>query len=742
MNYEDDKDIAARCRRCYRIAEDTEAEGRQERLDDIRFVRLRDQWPGYAAQGRNIPGRERPMLVVNRLMQFRNQVINEIRMASPNIRVRPVDDQADIEVAEVYEGIIRHISSISNADAAIDTAAEWQVDTGLGFIEVGTEYIEDTWDQEIIIQRCEDPFKWWIDPNSRSVDGSDMDWALYALDMPKDDFEQKYPQIDPQDFTYLDYSDFNGWLTKDTVRVGKYYWIEKEAVKEANPATGQKVTRFKRRCYVSIIAGDKEIERTEILFRGEAFIPVIPVYGLDTVIQGKRHLEGLIRNGKDPQRMLNFAKSASAEHVALVTKAPWVGTAEQFEGRPEWDDPNTPWAKMVYNPVSHMGTPLAAPNRANPPSPNNAWIQIEQQAIQDMQAALGIYDAALSANPNEQSGRALLSLQRQASQGTFHFSDNLGRSLKHLAKIIVGMVPMYYDAPRVARIIGEDGGQEYAQLDPTQPQAMMQATDQTGAIQKIYNLGVGRYDVVVDVGPSYATRRQESSEAAMQLVQSVPQIMGVAGDLIIKQMDWPLSQEISDRVKKSLPPNIVQDQEQQTPESQQAAQQMHTMASQMEHMSQVIQQLQDERQLKEAELHIKQFEAQTHRLAATKESPQAEPDHIANELAYVRQHADVDIAEQRLMLEKDKLDKDYQLRLLDLAMRYQGQQEAEEEVEETQGEQPDPLGTLSESMQTVMNALAESQGKVTETLAILAKPKKKSIVFSPEGRPVGIEDAE
>ena len=688
LNDDPDKDdIPGQLRKRFRLADDAEAQGRAERREDIRFVRLREQWPSYAVAGRNIPGRERPMLVDNRLLAYRNQVINEIRMNSPGMRVRPVDDQADIKTAEVFEGLIRHTMAISNGDAAIDTAAEWQVDTGLGYIYIEPDYCDsESWDQELFIRRVEDPMLHWHDPNDHSLDGSEAMFHIMAIDMPKAEFREEYPDVDVTSYAPLDYAGYDGWITKDTVRVAKYWWIQKETITATHPETGKKVKRYKKRCFVSIVAGDKELDRTELLFSGgEAYIPVVPVYGLDTFVDGRRCLEGLIRNAKDQQRMLNYATSAKAEHVALVTKSPWIGTAEQFEGHNEWDDPNTPWAKMVYNAVDHMGNPLPPPQRGASPSPDSAWIQIEQQAILAIQASMGIYEGALGANPNEQSGKALLSVQRQQSQGTFHFSDNLGRSLKHLAKLLVLMYPKYYDVPRIARIIGEDGGQEHAQIDPTQPQAVTQQQDATGAIKTIYNLGVGKYDVVCDVGPSYATKRQESAESMMQVLQTPlgQGLAAVAGDMIVKQFDWPMSQELSERVKKSMDPKLTQDDGQQPPpEVMQAQQQMEQMAQQMEHLSQVIQQLQDERQMREAELQIKQYEAETHRIAATKETPEAEPG-MKDELEYTKAHAAHELEERRVALEYLKAERDYKLELMRLGLDAK-QAEAEEEAGEAE----------------------------------------------------------
>jgi hypothetical protein len=682
----DQNDIPAVCRFRFRLAEDAESESRADRRDDIRFVRLREQWPSYAVRGRNQPGRERPMLVDNRLMAYRNQVINEIRQNTPSIKVRPADDSADVKTAEILDGCIRHIMAVSGGDIAIDTAAEWQVDCGIGYILVEPDWADgESFDQELYVRRVAEPDRWWIDPRPTDVDGSGLEWAISCFDTPKDEFKRQYPHAKAISTTILDYGSYDGWITKETVRIAKYYWIKKEPYKAQNPYTGQSVTRYRKTVWCSLVAGDEELERTEILFsNGDAWIPLIPVYGLDTYIEGKRYIEGLIRNAKDPQRLLNYVESAKAEHAALVTKSPWIGTAEQFEGRPEWDDPNTPYAKMVYNATSHMGQPLPPPQRGASPSPDTAWVQMEQQAILSIQACLGIYEGALGNNPNDQSGRALQSIQRQQSQGTFHFSDNLSRSIRHLGRILVSMIPRYYSREMVARIIGEDGTQDSARIDPNMPQSVNEYRDENGAIQRIYNLGVGRYDVVCDVGPSYATRRQESVETALELLKT-PLGQGVAmsgGDLVIKQLDMPLSQDLAERYQKGMDPKFTADENAaQSPEMMQAQQQMQQMAQQMEQMSAMFQDLKTEHDIKMQELQIKAYEAETHRIAATKETPEEGPG-IKEELEYTRAHADHELQERRLALDYLKAERDYKLELMRLGLDAQQAEAAEEMGEE------------------------------------------------------------
>ena len=120
----------------FKASADAESAGRIERLDDIKFVRLGEQWPEAVKRDRERPGAERPMLTINRLFQFRNQVINEIRQNSPSIKFKQADGEGHEKAAEMREDLLRQIQQSSNAEIAYDTATEWQVDTGLGYFRI------------------------------------------------------------------------------------------------------------------------------------------------------------------------------------------------------------------------------------------------------------------------------------------------------------------------------------------------------------------------------------------------------------------------------------------------------------------------------------------------------------------------------------------------------------------------------------------------------------------------------
>ena len=610
-----DADMLNEIRKRFDEAMEFETANRQMFIDDIKFTRLGIQWTEAAAYDRNRPGQERPMLVVNRLLQYRNRVVNQIRQNTPSIRFRPANDQADQQTAEVLMGIVRHIQDNSNASIAYDTAIEWSVDCGLGYIRVRNDWADsESWDQEIYIDRIPDPLKVYYDPCSKSVDGSDAEWCVIAEEISKDDFKRLYPDVDMTNFDSSGNGDAQGWYTENTVRIAEYYYIEHEDVEIADPYDPSRVRiADKRRCMWCKVTGDKILERGEI---PTCYIPVIPVMGQEFWMQGKRYLAGLTRNAKDAQRLYNYYLSANAENVALSPKAPFIGVAGQFESDPNWGSANkTSLAYLEYDPVSIAGNLVGPPQRAQPPQASSAIMQAVQLAENDIMQSMGIYQPTLGDQSNETSGRALALRQKQADTNVFHFQDNLNRSIRQVGRVILDMIPHVYDRARVARIIGEDGSARTVRLDPNLPQAS--AYTDNPAIDSIYNPTIGRYDVVCDAGPSYATKRDEAANMMLALTQANPNLFGLIGDLMVKNMDWPGAEEIARRLQLMLPPNLqpqAQNGDKIPPEVLQAQQQMEQLAGQMEHMSAEIQSLRDDRMLEIQRVEREWYDSQTKRM--------------------------------------------------------------------------------------------------------------------------------
>ena len=652
-------DILATARARLDLAVSALSESREDEIDDLRFYAGSPdnqwQWPADvlatrgAVQGQTINAR--PCLTINKLPQHVRQVTNDQRQNRPGAKVIPVDDNADVEVADVFNGMIRHIEYISDADVAYDTACENQVAYGEGYIRLLTEYCDDaTFDQDIKIGRIRNSFSVYMDPLIQDPTGADAKWCFVTEDIPKAEFERMYPDAAPittlQSLGVGDQS-ISNWLNEDTIRIADYYYIDYDrATLNLYPGNMTAFAGTPEDKQLRAIYGkpkrSRESDRPkvkyckingyEILEEHEwagKWIPVIRIVGNEFEVDGRLYVSGLVRNAKDAQRMYNYWVSQEAEMLALAPKAPFIGYGGQFEGyEDKWKTANTNnWPYLEVNPdvTDGQGAVLPLPARAQPPMASSGLLQAKAGSAEDIKATTGQYNASLGMGSNERSGRAILARQREGDVGTYHYGDNLARGVRHIARQLVDLIPKIYDTQRIARIIGEDGETKMVKINPDQPEPVNRIMDEQGVvIEKIYNPGVGKYDVVAITGPGYATKRQEALEAMAQLLQGNPQLWQVAGDLFVKNMDWPGAQEMSKRFAKTIDPKILAEDDK-SPELQAAEQQIQAMGAEMDQMHNMLQNVSksievQEQERKDFEAQVKAYEAETKRLAAVQAS--------------------------------------------------------------------------------------------------------------------------
>ncbi len=642
------------------------SESREDEIDDLKFFAGSPdnhwQWPPDvlstrgAVQGQTINAR--PCLTVNKLPQHVRQVTNDQRQNRPSGKVIPADDRADVQVAEILDGVVRHIEYMSDADVAYDTACESQTVFGEGYIRLLTVYNDDnSFDQDIRIGRIRNSFSVYLDPTHQDPCGADATWGFITEDLLHDEYEQQFPDANPisslQNLGIGDQS-LQHWIAEKTIRIAEYFYFDHA------PATlhlyPNNVTSFagtsedamntrqfgkalrsrmvmRRKVMWCKTNGYEKLE--ESVWPGQ-WIPIIKVIGNEFEVDGRVYLSGIVRNAKDAQRMYNYWTSQEAEMLALAPKAPFIGYGGQFEGyENQWKTANTQnWPYLEVNPdvTDGNGAVLPLPARAAPPLAQTGLLQAKMGASDDIKATTGQYDASLGATSNERSGKAILARERQTDTGTYHYVDNLARAVRHVTRQIVDLIPKIYDTQRIARIIGLDGETGMVKFDPTQQSPVREIRDpQNGiVIERIYNPGVGKYDVCVTTGPNYATKRQEALEAMAQLLQGNPQLWQVAGDLFIKNMDWPGAQEMAKRFAKTIDPKLMDGQDD-SPELQAAKMQIQQMGQEMEAMHQMLQNVSksieaQEQQRKDFEARIKAFDADTRRIAAVQQG--MSPDQI------------------------------------------------------------------------------------------------------------------
>jgi hypothetical protein len=677
-----DKDTAhklSQMRSRFKMAVAAYSDTREDQLDDLRFMAGSSdnhyQWPADvlsvrgSVQGQTINAR--PCLTINKLPQHVRQVTNEQRQNRPSPNVIPVDDDADIEVAEIFDGMIRHIEYISDADVAYDTACDNQVTYGEGYIRILTEYCDETsFDQDIKIGRIRNSFSVYMDPTIQDPCGADAEWCFITEDILKADYERMYPNAMPVSSIMVQGvgdQALSQWLSETTVRIAEYFYCDYKAetlnlypdgttTYQGTPQDkmlrqmGLKPTRQRKlqakRIKWCKTNGYEIIEERE--WAG-AYIPVIRVIGNEWSIEGQLEISGLVRNAKDAQRMYNYWVSQEAEMLALAPKAPFIGYGGQFEGYEEkWKTANTqnyPYLEVNPDVTDGAGNILPLPQRAQPPMAQTGLIQAKMGASEDIKAATGQYNASLGMTSNERSGRAILARQREGDVGTYHYVDNLARAIRHVGRQLVDLIPKIYDTQRIARVIGVDGESKMVRLDPNQPEPVRKMVNEQGVVvAKIYNPGVGKYDVKVTTGPSYLTKRQESMDAMSQILQGNPNLWAAAGDLFVKNMDWPGAQEMAQRLKKMIDPKLLQEED--DPALQAANQQIQAMQQQMEQMYNMLQNV--GKSMEAQKLRIDEYNAETKRIQAVQAgmTPDQVQDVVMQTLKDVMTAGDMVVAQQ------------------------------------------------------------------------------------------------
>jgi hypothetical protein len=658
----------ATARKRWRQSAEYEAELRRDMLDDLRFYNA-EQWPTNIKQDRVLDGR--PCLTINRLPQFCRQVLNQARQQRPAITYNPVGDGADVDTAEVFQGIARSIERQSRAPQAYGQAGEHQVIFGRGWLRVRADYIApDSFDQEILIESPEDAFTVYPDIASVLPDGRDALWGFLIARMPWHEYKVTYPNAERAsliDWTSIG-DEAEDWVNETGVILAEYYYIElvpaelaeflvqlpgegpplklttySDFIKKADTDPGpngeppritvlRKRPTVKRQLKWAVINGVDILEGNLDLTAGKdlpgSYIPLVPMQGEKLMVNGRRNLRGMVRDAKDPQRTYNFWVSAETEMIALAPRAPVIGAVGQFETTKEqWlvaNRRNFPF--LEYDPIDINGNLVPAPAR-NPFDPNVLpIIQATQQADTDLKSVIGMFDASQERS-REQSGKAILARQAQGEQGTSHFLQHQAMAIEQIGRILLEWIPVYYDQPRIVRVIGLDDNERDVLVHAGNPQAAQQALDEAQqnplyqAVGKVFDLSVGRYDVSVSVTPSFQSRREEAVSAMTSLIQSFPMAAPYALDVITKNMDWPGARELSERFKYLVPPEA---RDQNSPIPPQAQQQIGQMKQALQQAQQVIQQLQQKIDTKQVEqqgqAQIRQMELQSNeRLAGMKQ---------------------------------------------------------------------------------------------------------------------------
>ena len=618
MAYQDtNNDKITEAIKFWRLVNDSDSTNRAEALQDVKFA-AGDQWPVEIQNSRNLESR--PCLTINKIDAYIRQVTNQQRMQRPRIKVHPVNNLADYKIAQVIEGITRHIEVNSNADTAYDTAFDYAVRMGWGYWRINYKYVsEDSFDQEIYIDAIDNPFTVYFDPNSIRPDGSDAERCLITTVLDKKIFREMYPGAnDGANFQQRSTGDDTAaWVTKEDIRLAEYFYIEREKARLFLLSDGTSAFADSDRFFERVEAAGLTVVDERDSFRKAVkwckmtamevleektwagkYIPIVPCYGAQVIVDDKRKKYGLVRFAKDPQRMYNFWRTSMTESVALAPKAKWLLAEGQDEGHEnEWAMANIKSMPVLrYKQKDIEGQPAPPPTRLQPEPPPVGIMEAAGAISADLQMVLGILDPNQLPSGNI-SGKALMGQQAQVDLSNFHFYDNMTRSIKHTGKIILDLIPKIYDTQRVMRIIGSDG------------QPDMTTINEQSAIGEVLNdVTVGEYDVVMDTGPGFQSKRQQAVEAMMPLLTGNSELFNIAGDLVFRNMDFPGADVIADRLAALNPMAQIDEKSDIPPEAQ----------MRLAQSEQMIQQLQQQLQAAGLEINNRMQVAQIKEEGATK----------------------------------------------------------------------------------------------------------------------------
>lgn len=636
----DDEKIVQQAQERFKYAMEWESNFRERFTEDIKFYYGDSengyQWPGDVRKSRDID--KKPVLTINKTRVFCLQVLNEARQNKPAIKVKPVGEKASYEGAEVCSGIIRHIEYNSNAQNAYDNATTTQVQGGIGYWRVLTDYVDqDSFDQDIFIRPVRNAMSVLLDPDIMEFDGSDARYGFVYEDVAKDKFDTDYPKFKDT----IGQSNLAGspdWIDKDHIRVCEYYRrnekktkllsfsvdgkettvtadeLPKNVLKEL---TDDPETKVRDVCKYEVewfkIAGDQIVKRGE--WAGST-IPLVRVVGEESIIENQMDRRGHVRMLKDPQRIYNYNSSASVEFVAQQGKIPWMGPAAAIEGyETYWNNANVDnYAYLPFKHVDDDGRPLPPPMKAPPPTPGQAYVQGLQIADQEMRMVTGQYESSMGEQAvMDRSGIMVDKRQRQGDNATFHFVDNRAAAIRYTGRIIVELIPKIYDTRRTLKILGQDGVESSIVIDPSaQKEYMEQKARNAEKINIVFNPGFAKYAVEVEVGPAYATRRQDAFAAFTQIMAAQPELMKVAGDLMFRAADFPMADELADRLKTMIPPEVLG--KGPNPQVAMLLQQNQKLQQSIQMLMEQYAQLKTQKTSGEASKEIESYRAETERL--------------------------------------------------------------------------------------------------------------------------------
>lgn len=551
-------------------------------LQDRRFYSIAGaQWEGpLGDQFEN-----KPRFEVNKIALSVIRIINEYRNNRIGVDFVSKDGTDNDKLAETCDGLYRADERDSGAEEAYDNAFEEAVGGGYGAFRLRTSYEDDEDDendrQRIRIEPIFDAdSSVFFDLDAKRQDKADAKYCfvLYSMSFQayRDEFDDD-PTTWPKD---IDQSQFD-WCTPDVVYVAEYYRVEEireivrifttidgeeerytsadfdadETLEETLMAVGTVEVRQKRikrrKVHKYIMSGGGILEDAGYIAGKN--IPIVPVYGKRWFVDNVERCMGQVRLAKDAQRLKNMQLSKLGEISALSSVEKPILLPEQVSGHQVmWAEDNLRnYPYLLVNPITgpngetQAAGPVAYTKSPQIPPAMAALLALTEQ---DMAEILGNNQQADKMVSNI-SGKAVELIQTRLDMQSFIYMTNMAKAVRRCGEIWLSMAKdIYVEEKRKMKTIGSM--EEIASVELMKPII----EQETGEIVYENDLSNATFDVAVDVGPSFGSRRDATVRAltGMMQVTTDPQTQQVLQAMAIMNMDGEGIDDVREYFRKQL----------------------------------------------------------------------------------------------------------------------------------------------------------------------------------------------
>jgi hypothetical protein len=564
----------------------------------------------------------RPMLNLDQLSQYLNQLENTVRQNKRAIKASPSGRGATTATAEHRSNRIREIEYESHAQEAYIQAFSDCAMRSYGFARIIAEYEdEDTANQTLRIVAIANPNQVVPDSDAQSTSGRDWTRCFFLDSLSHAEFKRDYPDAKFTDFDSATITRAGSWITATRVQVAEFW----ELTETPNPRGFGRPTRTV--CMyltngLELLA--KRGQPKKHPWKGK-YIPFGSCYGK---ILYRDHGSGestktmlsYTRFARDGAKGYNWTKSTLLEKIALPVKASLIGYEGQADSETLKDIERATKEHVAWIGFKPM---LDVTGQAVLPLPQYGTrepdIQPDLVAAEgfqrDIQNALGRYSASNQrlGDTKVTSGVALRELDKSGDLGSYHFIDHYDDFLKFFGEQLDDLLTHYDDAEREVATRLPDGTPKQAWVNrPTQVQS--DGTKTYGP--EDLPMSVGRHTITISTGPSFDSQRDAAKETVLALMgnQQLAPVVAARG---VRMLDLgPDGDALADDLEFVQPPAMQEARQREKAQDGQPAdpqilqQQLDQLKQQLQQAEQVMEQMQGELQGKQGEIASKEKIAQ------------------------------------------------------------------------------------------------------------------------------------